>query len=177
LQGSLYLAGVPEDAPRAELFRPAAVAAHRGARTTLATLPSSRRVTTTAFWAALAVVVLLAVVGFSVRVDETSTGVGRADGASATVAVPIGALGRLRVGQPVQLADGRGVVRAVLPPISVAEARDRFGSLPTTLRSATAVALVDVQLAQPTSGSGTASVRLGRRTLIAELVPALRHDG
>jgi hypothetical protein len=169
---------VPEDAPRAELFRPAAVAAHRGTRTTLATLPSSRRVTTGAFWAALVAVLLLAFAGFSLRVDETSTGVWAEHGEYVIVGLPIGALDRLRPGQPVRLGAARGVVYGILAPISPAEAQVRFGPLPTTLRGASAVALIEVRVTGDTSAmTGKATVRLGRRTLIAELVPALRHDG
>jgi hypothetical protein len=175
------------DEPRADLFRPAAVAAHRAASTSLATLPSPRRMTSVAFWAVAAAVAILVVAAFSVHVDETSAGawIAGPETGAATVALPIGVLDRLRTGQSVGLrGNGPGVldttVVALLSPVSGADARAQFGDrLPATLRTANAVALVEVRPARFLTpvGGGRATVHLGRRSLIAELVPALRHEG
>ncbi|MEY2474397.1 MAG: hypothetical protein QOK28_3726 [Actinomycetota bacterium] len=122
---------------------------------------------------------------FAIRVDETSVGVWRTgtESGAATVAVPIGVLDRLRVGQTVHLGAAGippvdATVTAVLNPAPVAAARARFGSkLPATLRTAAAVALLEVHTsALLATRDGRATVHLGRRSLVAELVPALRHD-
>jgi hypothetical protein len=176
---------VPADEPRAELFRPAALAAHREGRTALTALPSSRRMTSAAFWAVAAAVACIAFAAFAVHVDETSVGVWRAgiESGTATVAVPIGVLDRLSVGETVYLgAAGTppvdATVTAVLNPAPVEAARAQFGgALPATLRTAAAVALVEVHTnALLATRDGRATVHLGRRSLAAELVPALRHD-
>lgn len=172
------------DEPRAELFRPAAVAAHRAGSGPTASLDSSPRLTSWAYRGLLALVVAAIVAMFTVRVEETSSGVWVADegGLAATVALPIGALDRLAPGQRVGLRAGAETpvlhsrVRAVLAPLPLSAALARFGPLPRSLRVGTAVALIEVAL--PTHGStrGTATAHLARHTLAEELVPGLRHE-
>jgi hypothetical protein len=153
-------------APRAGLFRPAAVAAHTEAAGPGRQLPSSRRALDRAA-AALAVGLLLALtVGSVVEVNETAEGTWqrRVDGSSVTVVVPVGALARLRAGQLVHLSTPAGPRDATLEGRAEA-ARAGAGG-------AAAVARASVAAPMPGDG-GKAVVRLDRRRLIGLVGDAL----
>ena len=101
--------------------------------------------------------------GLTVQVDETARGYAHVPGAgarSAVVDLPVGALPRVRVGQPVQLHDARGKIV-------------RIGQ-PSSTKEGVAIVPVFVDVTEGEVVAGEATVRLNRRTL-ANLL--LRRNG
>lgn len=136
-------------APRAPLFRPEAVEAHargRGGDDEGLELREGR--TQWAFRGLLLALLLALGMVLTVEVDETARGALRADGATAAVDLPVAALPRLRPGQQVRVGAVRGTVTTVGQPTAQGD-----------------IAVVPVGTTLPPDVTGTATVRLNRRTL------------
>ena len=152
------------EAVRTELFRPEAVAAHAEAAAAGRSLPSSRRLLTQATTGLAAA--LIAAVGTAsvVKVDETSEGTWSTtvDPATATVVVPVGALGRLEPGQTVRF-DAADIEATVSAPAQ---------AIPRTDGGAQALVPVTIDGQLPANAGGEAVVVLDRRSLLDLVVDA-----
>jgi hypothetical protein len=139
------------------LFRPEAVAHHASGRTERRTLDLGERRTRWLFRLLVLLVAAALVTAYTVRADVSAKGAAtvRADGRTATVFVPAGALGKLRAAQPVRLHAGGTTVRGEVTGIGEPVSGDDGAYVPVT-----------VALDAPApAGHGTATVRLARHTL------------
>ena len=148
---------------RTELFRPAAVAAHTEAAAAGRSLPSSRRMLTQATLALAAA--LIAVLGLAkvVEIDETAEGTWTTSGDSASVTMPAGASGRIRIGQTVRFEDQDIDAFVFTPPERIVVGAD-----------GKPIAFVPVVIhgPLPPNRSGKAVVVLDRRSVLDLVVDA-----
>jgi hypothetical protein len=154
---------VTETQPPAQrpLFRPEAVEAHargRGVEDEGLELKEGR--TAWAFRLLLLTLLGAIVLGLTVKVDETARGYARVAGREATIDLPVGALARVRAGQPVRLHSARGHVTFVGRPSAA-------GGVPIV------PVLVTFESGEVVEGEAT--VTLARRTL-AELLLRRGND-
>lgn len=150
---------------RRPLFRPEAVAHHARGATERRVLDLGERRTSWAFRFLLLLVVAALVAVFTVRADESAKGTAivNGDGRHATLTLPVGALGRLAVGQVVHVHAGGHDVSGQLNAAGV----------PANDGTATTTAVLDASL--PPGVQGGAEVRIARSPLWRLLTG--RHGG